>query len=34
MGVFNITGLTPLEAVMNKRAYDVIRVYSLKITEI
>ena len=34
MGVFNITGLTPLEAVMKKRAYDVIRVYSLKITEI
>jgi hypothetical protein len=30
-GVFNIAGLTPLEAVMVKRAYDVLKVYQLKI---
>ena len=32
-GVFNIEGITPLEAVMNKRAFDVLKVFNLNLTQ-
>jgi hypothetical protein len=34
LGVFNIRELTPLEAVMEKRAYDVLRVYNLHLVKL
>jgi hypothetical protein len=32
-GVFNIANVTPLEAVMNERAFDVLKIFNLKLTE-
>jgi hypothetical protein len=32
-GVFNIANVTPLDAVMNERAYDVLKIFNLKLTE-
>ena len=32
-GVFNTGNVTPLETVMNKRAYDVLKIFNLKLTE-
>lgn len=34
LGVFNTGELSPLELVMNKRAYDVLKVYNLKLTQL
>ena len=32
-GVFNIANVTPIEAVMNERAFDVLKIFNLKLTE-
>lgn len=32
-GVFNTSNVTPLEAVMEKRAFDVLKIFNLKLTE-
>jgi hypothetical protein len=32
-GVFNTQDLTPLEAVIEKRAFDVLKIFNLKLTE-
>jgi hypothetical protein len=32
-GVFNTGNVTPLEAVMDKRVYDVLKIFNLKLTE-
>jgi len=32
-GVFNLANITPLEAVMEKRAFDVLKIFNLKLTE-
>ncbi len=34
LGIFNIGNVAPLEIVMNKRAYDVLKVYNLKLTNL
>jgi hypothetical protein len=32
-GVFNIGTVTPLESVMNQRAFDVLKIFNLNLTQ-